>query len=105
MGQVPRVADVAVEAPPLGTSTGCGRLVARRTGPRTTLAEARATSPLRFVVPTFPSQPVAGRVAEGTETLRLRLVRGDPAVDLSASPNLIAFVPGVRPVAIVLEPN
>ena len=61
MGQVPRVADVAVEAPPLGTSTGCGRLVARRTGPRTTLAEARATSPLRFVVPTFPSQPVAGR--------------------------------------------
>ncbi len=43
------------------------------------------------------------RVSDGTETLRLRLVSGDPAVALADSPDLIAFVPGARPVAILLE--
>lgn len=33
-----------------------GRLVARATRGRTGLAEARASSPLRYVVPTFPGQ-------------------------------------------------
>lgn len=44
-----------------GEATGRGRLVARREGGRTVLSEARATSPLRFVVPTFPAQGEAGR--------------------------------------------
>jgi uncharacterized membrane protein len=58
----------------------------------------------RFESPLQERRFGKGRVSDGTETLRLRLVSGDPAVELSTSPNLIAFVPGVRPVAMVLEP-
>ena len=58
----------------------------------------------RFQSPLQERRFGKGRVSDGTETLRLRLVSGDPAVDLSNSPELIAFVPGLRPVAILLEP-
>ena len=58
----------------------------------------------RFESPLQERRFGKGRVSDGTETLRLRLVSGDPAVELSNSPNLIAFVLGARPVAMVLEP-
>jgi hypothetical protein len=60
--------------------------------------------PFRFESPLQERRFGEGRVSDGTETVRLRLVSGDPAVDLSNSPDLIAFVPGLRPVAILLEP-
>jgi len=44
-----------------------------------------------------------GRVSDGTETQRLRLVSGDPAVALRDDPNAVAFVGGERPVVFVLE--
>ncbi len=40
-------------------SHGMGRVVARRIGNRTVLAEARASSPLRFVAPTFGASAAA----------------------------------------------
>jgi hypothetical protein len=58
----------------------------------------------RFESPLQERRFGAGRVSDGTETMRLRLVSGEPAVDLSTSPDLIAFVAGLRPVAILLEP-
>jgi hypothetical protein len=45
----------------------------------------------------------SGRVSDGSETQRLRLVSGDPAVALRDDPNAIAFVDGDRPVVFVLE--
>jgi hypothetical protein len=44
------------------------------------------------------------RLADGTETETLRLVAGEPAIDLAASdgPDVLAQVGGERPVAIVL---
>ena len=38
-----------------------------------------------------------GRVSDGSETQRLRLVSGDPAVALRDDPNAVAFVGGERP--------
>lgn len=61
----------------------------------------------RFESPLQERRFGARRVADGTETLRLRLISGDPAVALAADPavgdRLLAFVPGTRPVAIVLD--
>lgn len=45
----------------------------------------------------------SGRVSDGSETQRLRLVSGDPAVALRDDPNAIAFVDGDRSVVFVLE--
>lgn len=46
----------------------------------------------------------AARVSDGTETHRLRLVSGDPAVAMRDAPNALAFVAGDRPpVVLVLE--
>jgi hypothetical protein len=45
-----------------------------------------------------------GRVSDGSETQRLRLVSGDPAVALRDDPNAVAFVGGERPVVFLLEP-
>jgi hypothetical protein len=45
----------------------------------------------------------SGRVSDGSETQRLRLVSGDPALALRDDPNAIAFVDGDRPVVFVLE--
>ena len=48
----------------------------------------------------------SARVSDGTETQRLRLVSGDPAVDMREAPNAIAFVAGDRPpVVLLLESN
>jgi hypothetical protein len=47
----------------------------------------------------------SGRVSDGTETQRLRLISGDPAVALRDDPNAVAFVDGERPVVFVLEPE
>lgn len=44
-----------------------------------------------------------GRVSDGSETQRLRLVSGDPAVALRESPEAIAYVGGDRPVVFLLE--
>ena len=46
-----------------------------------------------------------GRVSDGSETQRLRLVSGDPAVALRESPEAIAYVGGDRPVVLLLEPG
>jgi hypothetical protein len=46
----------------------------------------------------------SGRVSDGRETQRLRLVSGDPAVALRDDPNAVAFVGGERPVVFLLEP-
>ena len=43
------------------------------------------------------------RVSDGSETQRLRLVSGDPALALRDDPNAIAFVGGARPVVFVVE--
>ena len=45
----------------------------------------------------------SGRVSDGSETQRLRLVSGDPAIALRDDPNAVAFVHGDRPVVFVLE--
>jgi hypothetical protein len=45
----------------------------------------------------------SGRVSDGDETQRLRLISGDPAVAVADSSGTIAFVDGSRPVAVVLE--
>ena len=45
----------------------------------------------------------SGRVSDGSETQRLRLVSGDPALALRDDPNAIAFIDGDRPVVFVLE--
>jgi hypothetical protein len=45
----------------------------------------------------------SGRVSDGRETQRLRLVSGDPAVELRDSPEAIAYVGGDRPVVFLLE--
>ena len=45
----------------------------------------------------------SGRVSDGSETQRLRLVSGDPALALRDDANAIAFVGGDRPVVFVLE--
>ena len=45
----------------------------------------------------------SGRVSDGSETQRLRLVSGDPAIALRDDPNAIAYVDGERPVVMVLE--
>ena len=45
----------------------------------------------------------SGRVGDGSETQRLRLVSGDPALALRDDPNAIAFVDGDRPVVFVVE--
>ena len=45
----------------------------------------------------------SGRVSDDSETQRLRLVSGDPALALRDDPNAIAFVDGDRPVVFVLE--
>jgi hypothetical protein len=45
----------------------------------------------------------SGRVSDGSETQRLRLVSGDPAIALRDDPNAVAFVDGDRPVVFVLE--
>jgi len=45
----------------------------------------------------------SGRVSDGSETQRLRLVSGDPAVALADDPNAIVVVDGERPVVFVLE--
>jgi hypothetical protein len=47
----------------------------------------------------------SGRVSDGTETQRLRMVSGDAALALRDDPHTVAFVEGDRPpVAFVLEP-
>ncbi len=62
----------------------------------------------RFDSPLQDRRFGARRVADGTETLRLRLISGEPAVALAADPDLqdrlLAFIPGSRPVAILLDP-
>ena len=45
----------------------------------------------------------SGRVSDRSETQRLRLVSGDPAIALRDDPNAVAFVDGDRPVVFVLE--
>jgi hypothetical protein len=45
----------------------------------------------------------SGRVSDGSETQRLRLVSGEPAVAMRDDPNAIAFVDGARPVVFVIE--
>lgn len=45
----------------------------------------------------------SGRVSDGSETQRLRLISGDPAIALRDDPNAIAFVDGDRPVVLVIE--
>lgn len=61
----------------------------------------------RFESPLQERRFGARRVADGTETRRLRLISGDPAVALAVDPTvgdrLLAFVPGTRPVAILLD--
>jgi urease accessory protein len=46
-------------APSVVARVGSGRVVARQVGGATVLAEARATSPLRFVAPTYPQTSAA----------------------------------------------
>jgi hypothetical protein len=45
----------------------------------------------------------SGRVSDGSELQRLRLLSGDPAIALRDDPNAVAFVDGDRPVVFVLE--
>jgi hypothetical protein len=45
----------------------------------------------------------SGRVSDGTEFQRLRLVSGNPAIALRDDPNTVAFVGGDLPVVFVLE--
>jgi hypothetical protein len=45
----------------------------------------------------------SGRISDGSETQRLRLVSGDPAVAMRDDANAVAFVGGDRPVVFVLE--
>lgn len=61
----------------------------------------------RFESPLQERRFGARRVADGTETRRLRLISGEPALALASDPTvgdrLLAFVPGTRPVAILLD--
>jgi hypothetical protein len=45
------------------------------------------------------------RVSDGTETQRLKMVAGQPALDARDNPSTIAFVDGQIPVAFVVEPT
>jgi hypothetical protein len=45
----------------------------------------------------------SGRVSDGTELQRLRLLANDMALDARTSPGLIGFVDAEQPVALVVE--
>ena len=61
----------------------------------------------RFESPLQERRFGARRVADGTETHRLRLISGEPALALAADPavadRIVAFVPGTRPVVFLLD--
>ncbi|MBX3231495.1 MAG: urease accessory protein UreD [Labilithrix sp.] len=73
-----------------GARTGSGRLVARLEGGRTVLAEAHATSPLRFVRPDFPTRSAGVCLV----TFGGGLVDGDAidtAIDVGPGATLLVF--------------
>jgi hypothetical protein len=57
----------------------------------------------RFQSPLQERRFGAGRVADGTETARLRLVAGDAALTLEGDPRVVASVSGLVPVVILVD--
>jgi hypothetical protein len=57
----------------------------------------------RFVSPLQERRFGAGRVVDGTEVATLRLVAGDPALQLDGDPRVVASVSGLVPVVILVD--
>ena len=57
----------------------------------------------RFESPLQERRFGAGRVVDGTEVARLRLIAGDPAIALDGDPGVVASVSGFVPVVLLVE--